>query len=222
MNATGYHLKNTGIDFCEECCEHVCEHTHKCLELTPDDVCAICLEPFTKQNVVYLDVCYHKIHRECCQKWDEIKVDDELRTINTEHAAVREQIIDIQNNCHIDKDEKQRRIKYLNNRILEHKLSVSLKGLHTIHCAYCKTVNKSAYSYEDVHRMCCNSVMPVIGSVNAQTYISVYNKYKHRLRPTTEMTKYVYEVTELYKEAWQKQPKTYTDKLFERWLSRRK
>ena len=49
---------------CEECLEYVCCHKFPILNIE-DDVCFVCLDPFAKSNVSYMNNCNHKCHKNC-------------------------------------------------------------------------------------------------------------------------------------------------------------
>ena len=48
--------------------------------------------------------------------------------------------------------------------------------------------------------MVCNSLIPAPGSVPFETYLRLFNKFKHCIVPTKEMVRFVEEGQELYKE----------------------
>ncbi len=69
-----------------------------------------------------------------------------------------------------------------------------------IMCPYCRRINRGLIEYLDYKVMVCNSLIPAPGSVPFETYLRLFNKFKHCILPTEQMLRFVEEGQELYKE----------------------
>lgn len=170
-------------ELCEECIEYVCSHTYPCLSL---ENCSICLEPLSPGNVVYLNACGHTFHRNCIlttTSYAEVARSDMLKEehrLNTAMINAEEHISDSQ------------RIAFINgndNAYIALKLKEAFSDNHK--CPYCTIKSDKLLTYEEVFRLCSNSIMPPIASVSMGEYHWYFNKYKIRLNPTPQMLDYL-------------------------------
>lgn len=210
---------------CEECVEYVCHHNYPCLDLSQDK-CPICVENMTSENTVYLNNCAHKIHLNCAiniEIHENIRIEEEhqnnmmelknelrhlelllqISIFNSTRNRIKSEIIELK---HI--------ITFIQNKYIERKLEKTLKM--NIKCPYCRIYSTSTFSYNDIYKMCCNSVLPPLPKKNgrlihmtiiAYEYNKKYEEYKCRLYPTEEMKEYISDCQELMGSIWKKQEK---------------
>jgi len=185
-------------EMCGECVEYICIHNYPCLDI--DDDCPICLEPYNKQNVCYLDKCHHKIHIDCLKTnalQTEVKHSEEhLEAINEIRAEIAE--------LEMERGTLGGYLEYIRSRLFNmESIRYTKKMLEDkkYKCVLCRCINDNILTYDDMFIACCNSVMPEIGDVSASHYCKLFEKYKCRLCPTQDMTKYVKEVKSLMAES---------------------
>lgn len=177
-------------EVCEECIDYVCEHTYPCLALND---CSICMDAITPSAVAYMSLCGHAFHRECIQTANSYREVAKSTRRMEERRLGRAVIRDDP-----DLSEEDR------NAILqEHdRRGVNYALLHAFDCLgytcpYCTQQSKELLTYDQVHILCCNSVMPAPGATSAGIYHKMFDKYKVRLRPTPSMLSYLKDSKEL-------------------------
>lgn len=179
---------------CEECIEYVCLHTYPLLSL--EDNCPICMETMNATNVAYMSACGHRFHRNCISTY--VSYDEVSKS-----AALAENLAllktDIKLDTEMSSNDKSILVEFYNRRYMENVLDKFVSP--AFGCPYCKIESKDLLSYQEVFCLCCNSVMPKIGSVSMGYYHALFNHYKVRLHPTPEMLDYLRQSKELVGEA---------------------
>jgi hypothetical protein len=175
---------------CEECIEYVCEHMYPCLKL---EDCNVCMEPLTQQSVRYFNDCRHALCRTCLLTANAYReVHENAKMMDTVRL---ERYVAGSSACIEDRDA----FKAYENCVIGDILRKRLLNDGYV-CPYCTLKSKKLLTYDELHIECCNSVMPRIASVCAETYHAAFRHHKHRLRPTTEMLEYIRLSKELFGE----------------------
>lgn len=204
-------------ELCLECMDYVCHHNYNVLDL--NDTCGVCLDSFTKENVVYLSDCYHKCCCNCVHSVQAVmennaeqKYKDCVDSINNQIALLKNNLLgNLMNNRHNINCEinwLENNLSILKKQHIEKKLLCGLRN--EIKCIICNKINTGRLlTYKDMYSICCNSILPPFSktseSVSAYEYVEQYNKYKCRLLPTPEMLNYVKECNDLMGSVWEKE-----------------
>jgi hypothetical protein len=131
---------------CLGCLEYVCPHNYP--ELDINDTRSVCLEAYTKDNVVYLPNCYHKCCNTCIhviQSIEETKFENafnETLSRNYDEINILQNTLLFLRNYNRERAEQlEGRINVIKNQHLEEKL---LRGLQNeVTCVICKKIYTS-------------------------------------------------------------------------------